>query len=123
MASVGNALEGRKLDLTAAKVLKFGLLKMRNVASVCDDLVLREAGLRVTVFGRPPCPRAAPKAGGAHRGGCRPLWAFFMARERPGPPVTISESRRRTCAIAGPYAPRRELSKSVEFLDFGQILT
>ena len=30
MASVGNALEGRKLDLTAAKVLKFGLLKMGN---------------------------------------------------------------------------------------------
>ena len=43
MASVGNALEGRKLDLTAAKVLKFGLLKMRNalIAARCDQL--REA--------------------------------------------------------------------------------
>ena len=48
---------------------------------------------------------------------------FFLARERPGPVVTISASRRRTCARAGPYAPRRELSKSVEFLNFGQILT
>ena len=122
MASVGNTLEGRMFDLTAAQGAEVWLAKDEKCL-LCVMISLRKAGLRVTVSGRPPCPRAAPKAGRAHRGGWRPLWAFFMARERPGPPVTISESRRRTCAIAGPYAPRRELSKSVEFLDFGQILT
>ena len=91
-------------------------------SDVCVMISLREAGLRVTVFGRPPCPRAAPKARGAQRGDWGPLWAFFMARGRPGPGA-ISESRRRHGGIAGAAAARRELSKSVEFLDFDQILT
>ena len=76
MASVGNALEGRKLDLTAAKVLKFGLLKMRNMPCV----MWREAGVRVSVFCRPPFPCATPKAGRVQEGGWGALWAFYMAR-------------------------------------------
>ena len=123
MASVGNALEGRKLDLTAAKVLKFGLLKMRNVASVCDDLVLREAGLRVTVFGRRPVPAGRSQGGWSTPGWLQATLGIFYWSRTARAGATISESRRRTCGIAGAYAARRELSKSVEFLDFGQILT
>ena len=62
MASVGNALEGRKLDLTAAKVLKFGLLKMTNAFCVCDDQLARG---RLTCNGvwPPPVPARRPQGG------------------------------------------------------------